>query len=345
MTREIERAQLRSVNAARLIAHSDGAVVGQTPHTLVDEVDRARLYRYEPSNRRYPTPILIATSLVSRPYILDLQPGSSLIESLTKAGFEVYLIDWGVPTEADSTLRLQDYVNRYLPRFVDRVRDLNAAPTLTLAGYCLGGLFALWYAATHLRGPIRNLLTIATPIDFAHLGLFSAWTDRRYFNVDRLVDTFGNVPPEILQTGFNLLRPTASVSKYVNLWLNLWNDDYVAGYRAFDKWVNDWIPFPGEAFREMIKTLFWDNALVRGEQRIGRRRVDLGRITRPILNVAATKDHIVPIESTRRLTELVGSADQTLLTIPAGHAGLVAGRSAARDLFPRLTAWLAERSD
>ena len=342
---EFNRSLLRYQNGLKLLLTPEEAAVGRTPHDIVFALDRLQVYRYQPIDRQFATPILIVTSLVSRPYILDLHPGSSFIEYLVKRGFEVYLIDWGVPTDEDARLGLDDYVNRYLPKIVRRVQQVSGEKQSTLAGYCLGGLCALWYAALHQRAPIRNLFCLATRVDFKHLGLFSNWTDRRCFDVDRLVDTFGNVPPDLLQAGFNMLRPTSNVTKYVSLWTNLWNDEYVASYRAFDRWVSDWIPFPGEAFREVTKNCLWENQLIKGEQVIGGKRVDLSKIRCPLLNVAAESDHIVPLASTQNLTELVGSSDRELLVVKAGHAGLVAGRSASRGLFPRVGDWLAARSN
>ena len=342
---EFNRSLLRYQNGLNLLLKPEEAPVGQTPHETIFALDRLQVYRYAPVDREFATPILIATSLVSQPYILDLHPGSSFIEHLVNRGFEIYLIDWGVPADEDARLGLDDYVNRYLPKIVRRVQQVSGERQVTLAGYCMGGLFALWYAALHPRAPIRNLFCLATPVDFEQLGLFSNWTDRRYFDVDRLVDTFGNVPPDLLQAGFNMLRPTSNVTKYVSLWTNLWNDEYVASYRAFDRWVNDWIPFPGEAFREVTKNCLWENQLIHGKQVIGGKRIDLSKIRCPFLNVAAESDHIVPLASTRILTDLVGSADRELLVIKAGHAGLVAGRSASRILFPRVGDWLAARSN
>ncbi|HEX2172497.1 MAG TPA: alpha/beta fold hydrolase [Dehalococcoidia bacterium] len=343
--REWERSLLRYRNGLDQVLRPEEAPVGQTPHETTFRLDRLQVYHYPSPDQRFAPPLLIATSLVSRPYILDLHPGSSLIEYLVNRGFEVYLIDWGVPAEEDARLSLDDYVNGYLPKIIRHVKRVSGESEIHLAGYCMGGLFALWYAALHPRSAIRSLLCLATPVDFEHLGLFARWADRRYFDVDKLVDTFGNVPADLLQTAFNMLRPTANVTKYVNLWVNLWNDEYVASYRAFDRWVNDWIPFPGEAFREVTKSCIWDNQLIKGQQVIGGKQVDLGKIRCPILNVAAASDHIVPLDSTRTLTDYVGSEDRELYVAKAGHAGLVAGRSASRGLFPKVGDWLAARSD
>ena len=61
-----------------------------------------------------------------------------------------------------------------------------------------------------------------TPVDADGMTLFKQWTDRRYFDVDRVVDTLGNVPPELLFASFDMLKPAARVAKNVQLWDNLW---------------------------------------------------------------------------------------------------------------------------
>ena len=208
----------------------------------------------------------------------------------------------------------------------------------------MGGMLAVIHAALHPTGPIKNLACFTTPVDFRGMPLFRQWTDRRYFDVDRIVDQLGNVPPELIYSSFEMLRPAARVAGTVRLWDNMWNDDYVRSYRMFDRWATDQIPFPGECFRQTIKDLMWDNRLHAGTLTLGGRRVDLGAITVPFVHVMAEHDHIVPYESARELTALVGSADKREWVLKGGHVSLVAGPSAVRRLWPQLDGWLAERS-
>jgi len=42
--------------------------------------------------------------MINRPQIFDLRPGGSLIEFLLKEGFDVFLVDWGVPDEEDADM-------------------------------------------------------------------------------------------------------------------------------------------------------------------------------------------------------------------------------------------------
>ena len=79
------------------------------------------------------------------------------------------------------------------------------------------------------------------------------------------------------------------LSTNLNLWWNLWNPDYVSGFNALNKWANEYMPFPGEFFRQWVKEFYQQNRLVQGELRLGDRPVDLRRITCPVLAVGAKR--------------------------------------------------------
>ena len=96
---------------------------------------------------------MIVHSLVSRSYILDLRPGNSAVEYLVDAGFDVFMLDWGVPDELDATTASSTYVDEYLPRAVAAVRRETGCDEVTMAGYCLGGVIAMLYAAAAADAP------------------------------------------------------------------------------------------------------------------------------------------------------------------------------------------------
>jgi polyhydroxyalkanoate synthase len=111
-----------------------------------------------------------------------------------------------------------------------------------------------------------------------------------------------------------------------------------------EHWINDNIPVAGETFREFVKKLYHADELVRGEFHLGDRRLDLGRITCPLLLLTAKKDHLVAPASTEGIRPHVRSADVASMTIDAGHVGLVVSSRARRELWPAATRWLADRS-
>jgi polyhydroxyalkanoate synthase len=118
----------------------------------------------------------------------------------------------------------------------------------------------------------------------------------------------------------------------------------VKNYRLFNRWVYDQVPFPGEAYRQLMKELMWENKLMKGQLALGGRRVDLAGITCPALHIMAQHDHIAPFAATRPLTSLLGSQDTEDVVLKGGHVSLIAGRNAWFRLWPQLSQWLSVRS-
>lgn len=341
---EIERTIQRSIKGLEYISTGDPAV-GLTPKDIIHQRGTLKLYHYHPqADEVYRVPVLLVMSLISKPYILDLTPGQSLVEFLLKRGFDVYMIDWGIPRPEDARLRFEDYVLDFIPNSVARVLDDCGEDEISIVGYCMGGQLSSMYAALHPDGPLKNLACFTTPVDANGMELFQRWTDRRYFDVDRVVDTLGNVPPELLYASFDMLKPAQRVAKNIQLWDNLWNDEFVKSYRMFDRWAADQIPFPGECFRQVTKQMMWENRFAKNEFEIGGKRVDLGNIKVPFIHVVAEHDHIVPYEAAKPLVPMVGSEDKREVMLKGGHVSLVAGGNAIYRLWPQLDSWLSERS-
>jgi poly[(R)-3-hydroxyalkanoate] polymerase subunit PhaC len=343
--RDLERNARRARNGVRLAAGADRPPVGQTPKDVVWQRGRAQLWHYRTDDVRHSPPLLIVFSLISRSYVLDLRPGNSFVEHLLAAGFDVYLLDWGVPDERDAANQLEDYVDDYLPAAVARVLELGGTEQLTLVGYCFGGDLCLLYAAHHPDAPVRSLTVLATPVDFRHLGPLADVFARGGLEVAAVTDGDGNVPPQVVLRGFKALTPTSEVTRYVTLWERLWDEEYVAAYQAMTGWADDHVPFPGAAARQTVQMLVRGNGMMTDRLSLGGDAVHLRDVTLPFLTVRATRDHIVPDDATAPLIDLVGSADKHELCLDAGHLGLVVGRTAARTTIPTIIDFLRRRSD
>ena len=348
---EIFRSEVAKRNFDRLrrgwevLVDRDPPVVGATPKDVIYSKGTQRLYRYRPvTDEVYRIPIVLVMSLISRPYILDLSPGQSLIEYLLREGFDVFMVDWGVPRPEDSRQGLEHYVLESMPRNIEEVQKATGENEVSVFGYCMGGLFGLLYKGIFQDAPVANIMCAATPVDFDGMGLLKRWSDRRWFDVDRLVDTLGNVPPDLIFRSFEMLRPVERWAAYARLTDNLWNEMFVKNYRLFNRWVYEQIPFPGEAYRQFTKDFMWENKLMKGQLDVGGRRVDLSTVKCPVLHVMAEHDHIAPIAATRPLTSLVGSKDKEDVVLKGGHVSLVAGRNAWFRLWPKLAEWLSVRS-
>lgn len=177
--------------------------VAATPCEVIYRGNKLRLLRYRgTSPRLHQIPILILGSLVNKYYILDLLPGRSYVEYLVHQGFDVYQVDWGEPDDADAKLSLVDYVNGYVPNLISSVLRHSRARKVSLLGYSMSGVLALIRAALD-KERVRNLVLLATPVDFHKAGVLAAWTNKEYFDVDRFVGTLGNVPAEMIQWSFS----------------------------------------------------------------------------------------------------------------------------------------------
>ena len=341
---EVDRTLQRGIKGIEYMS-SGGPALGRTPRDLIHQRGTLALYHYRPmTDEIYRVPLLLVMAVTNRGYILDLVPGQSLVEFLLEQGYDVFVIDWNPPRPNEKHLRLEDYTQDFIPDCVQRVQRASGVDDVTLVGYCMGGVLSTIYTALNPEGPVKNLAVFTTPIDFSQMQLFSSWSDKRHFDVDKLVDTVGNAPPEMIFRSFLLLRPADAVTGKVHLLDNLWNDEFVKAYRMFDRWASDILPLPGEFFRQVTKELMWENKLLKNELVLGGRQVDLSKIKVPLFHAVAEHDHIVPYDAAKPLVAMVGSKDRTEIVLKGGHVSVVAGANAVKRLWPRLDAWLGKRS-
>jgi len=317
-------------------------LVAQTPKTEVWKRDKVTLYHYTRDTKAtVKTPVLISYALVNRQDMMDLQPDRSLIRNLLALGLDVYMMDWGYPGPAEKYNTMDDYINGYLNDAVDLIREEQGIESLNLMGVCQGGTFAAIYAAIYPE-KVKNLITVVTPIDFAtNDGLLFKWA--KDMDMDTLVDGYGTVPGEFLNTGFALLKPMSQASKFQNL-VNIMDDpDKLMNYLRMEKWINDSPNQAGECYRQFMKDLYQQNKLVKGELVVGEHKVNLKNITMPLLNIYATEDNLVPPASTIPLNDYVGSKDKELYKFPGGHIGVFVGSRTQKELGPAIEKWFAAR--
>jgi len=316
-----------------------------TPRELLHARGTLRLYHYLPQTGEvYRTPLLIVMSLVSTPDIFDLTPGQSFIEHLVRAGFDVYLIDWGTPRIEHAGLGIEDYVADLLPDCVAQVQQHSGEDGITIVGYCLGGILASLYAARENRGPLRNLLLLATPVNGEGMVMQRKLLTAQGLDPDELVDSLGNIPSSMVESAFQMLRPLQKASGQATLLNNLRDPAFVKAHQRIVKWGANALPFPGEAFRELAKDFVLNNRIVHGGLTVRGVKCDLGRIRVPLLHVVAEHDHVVPRAASSDLVRLVGSRDKQELVIKGGHVSLIAGVGAATRTWPTIVEWLAHRS-
>ena len=326
------------------------ASIAQTPKEVVWTLNKAKLYRYSPvlpPEKRHKIPLLLVFAIMNRPYVLDLRPGHSFVEYMLQKGYDVYLLDWGVPGPEDKDLRFDDDTLEYLPRAIRKFKAVSGAEQFSMLGWCLGALISTMYAALRPADGLKNLILLTAPLDFSDktTGGFSRWTSHEAFNADRIVETFGNVPGEMIDTGAKMLKPVENyVGSYLALWDRIDSPDATDAWHAMNTWVRDTIPMAGAAYQQLINELYKENRLLEGRMVLGGQRVDLKQLTANLLNVIAESDHITPPSQSERVMDLVGSQDKQVFRVKGGHIGIMAGRGAEKSTWPHIETWLAERS-
>jgi polyhydroxyalkanoate synthase subunit PhaC len=341
---DLERMKGRYDAVFQALLGSATVAVAQTPAAVVYTENKLRLLHYHPVvEQRSPVPLLIVPSLINRYYLFDLAPGKSLVEYLVGRGIDVYMLDWGVPGPEDRSTTFDHYITGYLRRAVQQVRSLSGQGRINLLGYSIGGTFTAMFSALYGHY-VQGLVQLAAPINFHDSGIISQWTRKDRFNVDLVVDTLGNMPAELLQASFRMLTPMLQIMQQIALANQTGDTQAVQDLLALQTWISDGVSFPGEAYRTYVKDCYQENYLVQGRLVVGGQRVELARITCPLLTITAAKDWICPPESATVLNDMVASVDKYVLELPGGHVGIIAGRRAADHLWPRLAEWLIARA-
>lgn len=331
-------------NAVRLATGIDAPRLGATSRDLVWRSGRCELWRYRSERVSTEPPLLLVFSLISRSSVLDLQPGSSFVEALLAAGFDVFLLDFAPADARHASERLEDHADLHLPEAIEQTRRAAGTEEVSLFGYCLGGVLALLHAAHHPESPLRSLTCMATPVRGSRWGLWAKLARAPALDVRSLLDRDGNVPARTVHGLFRLLQPTGELRRSTTLLERLADDDHVRAHRAMTAWTDDHVAFPGEELQQLLRALMHDE-LAEGRFHLAGDRIDLRDIRVPMLTVLARRDHIVPEAVAADLPDLVGSERSDVLRLDAGHVGLVVGRTAAQVTMPRIIEFLRRRSD
>jgi len=99
---QLVRAPRAALEFANVVLTAPDAVSAATPRDVVWTYRTTTLYRYRSDRREHAVPVLLVFALINRPDVFDLRPGHSFVEHLLEEGFDVYLLDWGVPDECRS---------------------------------------------------------------------------------------------------------------------------------------------------------------------------------------------------------------------------------------------------
>ena len=269
--------------------------VAPTPKEVIWTKNKTKLYRYiSDQPKKHKIPLLMVYALINKPYVLDLTKGGSLIEYLVNQGYDVSPARLGYTRIIkDRHMKLDDFIMDYIPRAVKKVMKKSNVDEVSLLGYCMGGTMTSIFAALHPELPIRNLVFMTSPFDFENTGPYGEMLDEQFFDIDKVVDTLGVVPPEMIDMGNKLMKPMANIyGPYVSLVDRADNEKFISSFKLLQKWLNDGIPFPGEAYRQWIRDFYQKNKLIKGELVVRGHKVELKNIKANVLNLSGQNDLI-----------------------------------------------------
>jgi len=345
LAEDAEKTQERAQKAKDVLLSELDTAIATTPYEVLYQEDRVKLKHYYPvlpKSKLMKTPLLVVYALINRETMLDLQPGRSIVQNFLNDGIDLYMIDWGYPTRKDKFLTIDDHVNGYMDNIVDFICRQHSLPKINLMGICMGGSFSVMYSALHPE-KIKNLVTTVTPTNFdTDQGLLHIWM--KNVDADRMVKTFGNMPGDIMNLGFLLLNPARlMIDKYVGFLENIDNKTFVENFVRMEKWIFDSPDVPGETFRQFITDCYQKNLLIQSKMELGGRRVDLKKITMPLINFYGQYDHLVPPAACELLTSKVGSKDTQDICLQTGHIGIYVSSKFQKEFAPKIAGWLRER--
>ena len=367
------KAILSMIHAMERIVDKDALnLTGMTPHKIIYQDDLLSVLHYHPLRaeeikigdehipvlqKKHKIPLVYIPPLLAPGFAFDLFPERSLVRYFLAKGFDVFLIDFGTPTKSHAHLSFEDYILRWIPDALSVIRKESGENELSLYGYCMGGLFCLLYTAVFNDTEIRNMVTIASPIDIHQMGVagkaLSMMAVPAHKLARRLNISLRDIKPEYLHVpgllgtiGFHMINPVGVLKSYWDLLLNLWDRDYVTAHESLAHWINNLLDYPGATVQEIIVQMALANKLARrGEMTIGDRNAKLNGICCSLLSFAGEKDEIVKVASARKILDVVSSDDKSFHVVPGGHVGVIIGKKAPENLWQVSAEWLKTRSD
>lgn len=317
--------------------------VGLTKRSAVWKKNKATLWHYPSKNKKYKVPLFLIYSLINQPFILDLGPKYSLIEALTSSGYEVYLLDFGIPGYEDKDLTMDDYILRYIKKGVQRALLHSNAAEITLIGFCMGGTFAAIYASI-AEEPIKNVVLSVAPIDFNKTPVFSEALNmlrNGEIDLDPILDAWGLIPPSFVKKGMRIVTVPISYSPYLSLLSHADDKERNLKWRRFNYWADSHIPLSAAALKQMAIDFEKENKFINGNLVIGGLPAKPENITANLFAVGASHDRLISIEQILPLIDHVSSIDKTFHILDGGH-GSLAKDGKAPDY---LDTWLSVRSN
>lgn len=324
-----------------------------------DDIELADGSRRSIKRQKHAVPLVLVPPLGVTTETFDLMPQRSLVRFMVAAGFKVYLIDWGKPKKEHAHLGLKDYSRDMMATALEKVRRHSGSQDLSLMGWCMGGLLCLLYQGLVQDKHVRNMVTVASPIDIesgsglvaglsgvaqALNGPAALVSNYSNFRLNTLDPARLSLPPWMTTLVFKMTDPVSSVTTYWDLVTGLWDRQFVESYSTTSDYLNNMLMYPGGVVKDMTASIMTDNQLAKGRVQVGDEVARFDAIKTNLLAFAGETDNLVQPEMAQKIVDIVASKDKEFRLVPGGHMGVIIGSKAQKAVWAESVEWLAERS-
>ena len=306
----------------------DAFVVGEdvaaTPGKVVFRNDLIELVQYAPATPKVRRrPLLLVPPWMNKFYVMDLRPGSSMVEWLVGRGHTVFIVSWVNPDSSLAGKGFEDYMLEGPFAALTAIERATGEREVNAVGYCLGGILlsalAAWLAA---KGDARLASTtyLATMVDFSDPGAVGVFIDEEGFPaLESAIEARGYLSGRQVADTWRALRANDLVwSFYVG--------NYLLGKEppALDLlfWNSDPTNMPAAMHTFFMRNMYIENRLSEpGGLTLADEAIDVTRVTTPSYVLSTAEDHIAPWKTTYRTTQLFAGPVRFVL----GGSGHIAG--------------------
>jgi polyhydroxyalkanoate synthase len=314
--------KLRQSDASKFAV---GKNLAMTPGKVIYQNDLMQLIQYSPVTESVlKRPLLIIPPWINKFYILDLNPEKSFIKWCVDQGLTVFVISWVNPDARQAAKSFEEYMREGPLEALDVIKDVTGEESVHTIGYCVGGtLMAVTLAWMAAKGDARiaSATFFAAQVDFTYAGDLLVFVDEEQLKtIERNMAERGYLEGKKMATAFNMLRSNDLIWPYVI-------SNYLKGKQPYPfdllYWNSDSTRMPAANHSFYLRNCYLDNKLSKGQMVIDNVKLDLGKITIPVYNLATREDHIAPAKSAFLGSKFFGGPVKYVLAGSGHIAGVV----------------------
>ena len=302
-----------------------GRNIALTPGKVIAQNEVCEVLQYEASTDTVlKRPLLICPPWINKFYILDLNPEKSFIKWCVDRGHTVFVISWVNPDERHAKKDWESYMREGIDFALETVEKATGEKQVNAIGYCVGGTLlaaTLAYHAKTRNSRIASVTFLTTQVDFEHAGDLKVFVDEEQLEaIEKQMQSVGYLDGSKMATAFNMLRASELIWPYVV-------NNYLKGQEPlpFDllHWNSDSTRMAAANHAFYLRNCYLNNALSKGEMKLGDKVISLKDIKIPVYNLATREDHIAPAKSVFLGSGLFGGPVDFVLSGSGHIAGVV----------------------